>query len=88
MERFGRWSNLRRAAGLSPCAEIPARYTRDDLLDDLLQVYQRTGGNPKMSRYRCDGGRISTVTIRACFGSWPRALAALQEHRLGPLAGG
>ena len=61
--RFGCWSNLRRAAGLTPHAKIAPRFTRDDLLDDLFQVYHRTGTDPKMHSYRYHGGQISTVTI-------------------------
>jgi hypothetical protein len=81
IHRFGNWSDLRVAAGLSPYPKLSPRFTREDLLEDLLQVSQRTGQEPKMSYHRLNGGRISTVTIRCRFGSWEKALQALREYR-------
>lgn len=80
--RFGSWSNLRRAAGLEPYARTPARFTRDQLLDDLLQVYHRSGADPRPYSYRFHGGQVSTITIRVHFGSWPNAIAAMHDYRL------
>jgi hypothetical protein len=83
VNRFGRWSQLRVAAGLTPFAKMPARYTEEDMLEDLWQVYQRTGQEPKRFQHRREGGRISSQTMVGRFGSWEEVKRAFATWRRG-----
>lgn len=79
--RFGKWSQLRLAAGLTPFAKMPVRYSEEDMLEDLWQVYQRTGQEPKRFSHRREGGRISSQTIVNHFGSWKQVKRAFEKWR-------
>ncbi|MFG0332601.1 MAG: homing endonuclease associated repeat-containing protein [Maioricimonas sp. JB049] len=79
-DRFGSWSDLRLAVGLSPRAKVQQHYTTEELLEDLYRVYSRTRSRPLYHKHRVRGGRISPTTIQQRFGSWTNACDALKGY--------
>lgn len=74
-DEFGTWNAALEAAGLQPNETKPENFTDDELLDDLREFADSTGGVPTSSQMIEDGPHsISTYYNR--FGGWVAALDA------------
>jgi hypothetical protein len=78
--RFGSWTELRRAAGLGVRVHRAPRYTQEMMLEDLFEVWLRTGKFPDFRRHEARGGRIRAKTIRERFGNWEKVRAAFEGY--------
>ncbi|SFH99551.1 homing endonuclease associated repeat-containing protein [Planctomicrobium piriforme] len=84
VSRFGRWSELRTAAGLKPYAKVTARYSDRTLLADLHRIAKKLGRLPKRVEYESQGGKFSGFTFHKRFGPWPSVLTAYKKRYQRP----
>lgn len=81
-ERFGSWGALRQLVGLGPRAKVARGYSDQELLDDLYNVFVRSGRKrPIYQQHRKRGGRFSAQTIRDRWGSWIAVRTAFELWR-------
>ena len=78
--RFGSWGQLRESIGLAPRAVITQRYTDQQLMDDLFNVIAICRIFPPYHQYKRLGGKISAITLRDRFGSWPLTKDAFEDY--------
>lgn len=69
-DRFGRWNDALKTAGMEP---TPLIYTNRELLEDLRRVVSQLNRTPTMEEYTKHGEHHSMTLCRR-FGSWAAAL--------------
>ncbi len=73
--RFGSWGAALKAAGLKPTGWKPPA-TEEDLFDNMANVWEHVGRQPKHKDFRRPISRYSNTTYVNRFGSWRGALEA------------
>ena len=86
--RFGSWGQLRESIGLVPRAAIIQRYTDLQLMEDLFNVICVCRMFPPYHQYKRLGGKISAMTIRDRYGSWPLTRDAFERYMVRRTPGG
>ncbi len=78
LNRFGSWNNALKMAGLEVNREFYSIYTDEELLDFLVNYFERTENVPTEKAFKENSECPSVYIYRRRFGSWLKALELVE----------
>lgn len=78
LRRLGKWSEVLKTLGLR--VNVPIYNSNEELLLNLIQVWERLGKQPSYNDMSKDVSKFSSGTYEKRFGSWNAALKATVEY--------